>query len=103
MGRWLENFKLIFRKALLGRPAGILPHTMAEMLGVDLAVLYAWADPERPEMIPLDKLIKFTRISGDIRPVVAACRMMDGLFIPLKAGAPDIFQPDRGSPVPPKK
>ena len=85
MGGWLRNFKLIFRKALLGRPSGILPHTMAEMLGVDLALLYAWTDPERPEMVPLDKLIKFTRISGDVRPVAAACRMVEGVFVPLRA------------------
>ena len=81
--RWIQNIKVVFKEALFDRELGIPPHTVAEMLEVDLARLYAWADPESGDVIPLDKFIKFGRISGDARPIAAVCRMLNGRFVPL--------------------
>ena len=77
----LNNFKLAFRAAVLERPSGIPPHLMAKMLGVDLAVLYAWAEPDDNRVIPLHKFIKFSRISGDRRIMDAICGVFARAFV----------------------
>lgn len=79
-----QNFKLVFKAALFSQSSGISPHTMAGMLDVPLAALYAWTDPDDKRMIPLDKFVKFTRITNDFRPADMLCRMMGGVFVPRK-------------------
>lgn len=69
--------------AIKNNPAGLKGEGIAARMGIHHSVLYRWAEVGSSRHIPLDRLVQFTLISCDTRPLAALCSAAGGAFIPM--------------------
>lgn len=76
-----ERVRQAIHEAIESNPAGLKGEAIAARMRVSVSLLYGWGEIGRTA-IPLDRLIQFSLITGDFRPVNAICREVGGLFVP---------------------
>jgi len=70
------------KAAISDNPAELKGEAVALRMGVSTGRLYGWGDSAQDEIIPLNRLVQLTHITGDIRPVSALAYICGGVFIP---------------------
>lgn len=81
----MTAFQVALAAAIKSNPAGLKGEAIAARMGIHHSVLYRWAEVGSSRQMPLDRVIQFTLITGDSRPLAALCHAAGGAFIPLPA------------------
>lgn len=76
----LDDVRRALQAALSSNPANLKGEAVARRMGIGTSSLYRWGESQA---IPLDRLVQFTLISRDLRPLQALCRLAGGTFVPV--------------------